>query len=396
MKSAKLMRLVAMAAVSVVLVIIACGPSALQHQSEGDGAVDRTPESGSEVSSGSKYFVWPTQPPPTSVSRAGPTAMPHWWAPAVPATFSPTSVSRARPTATPRARPTARPYSRTLGPLTTPTRVPTPEPVHRECTCVQHNSDAGTVFVADGGEAFFQAIYSVEMDDGDVVRVGDAYMYGVTDSRFGFRGQVIGWDGCNMWLVTIVNNGSDLYRVDMLTGIAERVAKIREADGFDYGYISSIAWDGEFLYGVGLWGDLLRIDRDTGIAVLVEPARHQVSASTPGHSITWGDGVMYAASHLRIDVLDLERAHISERFYNHRRFIRHSANQVRKILWANGQLYFYTSDYGFYAVDAAASEPVWQFALLGPRDPLDDERGYGSWQDMAWVPATDGQCDGLP
>ena len=39
------------------------------------------------------------------------------------------------------------------------------------------------------------------------------------------------------------------------------MAKIREADGFDYGYISSIAWDGEFLYGVGLWGDLLRIDR---------------------------------------------------------------------------------------------------------------------------------------
>ena len=202
-----------------------------------------------------------------------------------------------------------------------------------------------------------------------------------------------------MWLVTIARNigDSDLYMVDMLTGIAERVAKISGADGFDYGYISSIAWDGEFLYGVGVWGDLLRIDRDTGIAVLVEPARHQVSAVTPsGGSMTWGDGVMYVASHLRIDVLDLERAHISERFYNHRRFIRQQVDQVNKILWANGQLYFYTSDYGFYAVDAAAGEPVWQFALLGPRDPLDDERGFGWWKGMAWVPATDGQCDGLP
>ena len=147
-----------MSAVSVVLVIIACGPSALQHQSESDGAVDRTPESGSAVSSGSKYFVWPTQPPPTSVSRARPTATPH---------------------------------SRTLGPLTTPTGVPNAEPVRRECTCVQHNSDAGTVFAVDDTEAFFQAIYSVEMDDGDVVRVGDADMYGFTDSRFGLNVEAI-------------------------------------------------------------------------------------------------------------------------------------------------------------------------------------------------------------
>ena len=256
------------------------------------------------------------------------------------------------------------------------------------------------MFAAHDGEAFFQAIYSVEMGDGDVVRVGDADIYGFTDSRSGFQVEDIEWDGCNMWLVNIAHlrrkGDSDLYTVDMLTGIAERVAEIREADGFNYGYISSIAWDGEFLYGVGLWGDLLRIDRDTGIAVLVEPARHQVSASTPGGSMTWGDGVMYVASHLRIDVLDLERAHISERFYNHRRFIRHMVDQVGDILWANGQLYFYTSNYGFYAVDAASGEPVWQFGLLGPRDPLDDERGYGSWKGMAWVPATDGQCDGLP
>ena len=80
MKSAKLMRLVAMVAVSVVLAIIACGPSALQHQSEGDGAVDRTPEFGSVVTPGSKDFVqltsWPTHLLPTSVSRARPTPAP--------------------------------------------------------------------------------------------------------------------------------------------------------------------------------------------------------------------------------------------------------------------------------------------------------------------------------
>ena len=66
-----------MAAVSVVLVIVACGPSAVQHQSEGGGAVDRTPESGSAVTPGSKDFVqltsWPTHLLPTSVSRARPT-----------------------------------------------------------------------------------------------------------------------------------------------------------------------------------------------------------------------------------------------------------------------------------------------------------------------------------
>ena len=74
------MRLVAMAAVSVVLVIIACGPSAVQHQSEGDGAVDRTPESSGAVTLGSKDFVqltsWPTRLLPTSVSRARPTPAP--------------------------------------------------------------------------------------------------------------------------------------------------------------------------------------------------------------------------------------------------------------------------------------------------------------------------------
>ena len=79
MKSAKVMRLVAMVAVSVVLAIIACGPSAMQHQSEGDGAVDRTPESGGAVIPGSKDFVqltsWLTQPPPVPVSSATPTLL---------------------------------------------------------------------------------------------------------------------------------------------------------------------------------------------------------------------------------------------------------------------------------------------------------------------------------
>ena len=204
-----------------------------------------------------------------------------------------------------------------------------------------------------------------------------------------------------MWLVNIAHlrrkGDSDLYTVDMLTGIAERVAEIREADGFNYGYISSIAWDGEFLYGVGLWGDLLRIDRDTGIAVLVEPARHQVSASTPGGSMTWGDGVMYVASHLRIDVLDLERAHISERFYNHRRFIRqHGRPSWRYTLGPTVSCTSTLRIMDFTPLTLQSGEPVWQFGLLGPRDPLDDERGYGSWKGMAWVPATDGQCDGLP
>ena len=78
MKSANLMTLVALTAVSVMLAIIACGPSVPQYQFVGDGAVDRTPESGSAVPPGSKYSVqatqpvyasWPTRPSSTSVSK---------------------------------------------------------------------------------------------------------------------------------------------------------------------------------------------------------------------------------------------------------------------------------------------------------------------------------------
>ncbi len=117
---------------------------------------------------------------------------------------------------------------------------------------MQHESDAGTVFALNDTDEFFQAIYSLDMDDGEVARVGDVDSFGLDlDSRFGlYAPSTIEWDGCNMWLAAIsLGSGSDLYTVDMLTGIAEHVEKI-SVEGVDYGYLSSIEWDGQDLYGL--------------------------------------------------------------------------------------------------------------------------------------------------
>ena len=247
---------------------------------------------------------------------------------------------------------------------------------------MQHKSDAGTAFALDNGDEFYQAIYSLNTDDGEVQRVGDVDRYGVAKSRFSLNTLSIEWDGCNMWLV-ILDNQSDthLYTVGMLTGIAEHVGKIR-AKGVDFGYISSIEWDGQHLYGLGVWGDLLRIDRDTAVGTVVEPARHPTSASLGWYGagrMEWADGVMYVSSGSRFDVLDLNRAHISSRFYDHSKLIKDTHHQIGVLLWANGRLHFKTLVHDLYAI--VDGEPVWKFNMAGPRIHSWG-RGFGKWKDM--------------
>ncbi len=138
----------------------------------------------------------------------------------------------------------------------------------------------------------------------------------------------------------------------------------------------------------------MRIDRDTAVGTLVEPARHPTSASLgSSRSMEWADGVMYVASGIGIDVLDLNRAHISGRFYDHRKLINATSRQLDSLLWANGQLHFKTLAHDLYAV--VDGDPVGKFNMLGPRDPIFGDRGYGWWKDMTWVPASEGQCDGV-
>ena len=342
-------------------------------------------------------------------------------------------VAQAKPTPAPTARPTqpkpqsttktVSPLAATLAPLiaplpkvtptrppliwlppqATPTRTPTPKPPPR-CTCVQHQSEAGTLFALDDTDSYYEAIYAIDMENGQDTRVGDIDTFGVEpESKVGgLQPLAIEWDGCQMWMIhldSIVGGGqhnrhpgtgSDLYTVDMSAGQAIFVKRITSNENL--GYIATIAWDGETMWGMSLFKGLVRIDLATGIATVIEPARHPSSASTGGYqSMTWADGTMYVANSKRIDVIDLKRAHLAERFFEQHP-IRVQEDQIHIAVWANGRLHFLTGNYGFYAVSDDA-EKIGKFVLMGPTDPFDGDRSGIPWKDFEWVPGDEGRCD---
>lgn len=345
------------AAVAVAVMIIGCGAAP-------EAVNDSRP-----MAEPSPTAAATTKEPPIRFPRPAPTAAPS-------------------PAYTPRPAPTLRP-TRYVARFPThpprPTRAPAPTvtPAQPLCTCISHQEDAGTLFALDGASgAFYEGIYAISLEDGADARVGDVERFGIP-GKWPLNPNSIGWDGCRMWMVA----GTDLYTVDMQTGIAVRRATLTNDRGARG--VSSLTWDGRSMYAHQK--GLVTINMRFHTVKAVDVARHPPSASMHAHNrLTWGDGSMYSTNGItRISVVDLERGHLARHVYDNK--VTREGDRINDIVWADGRLHYHTLSYGFgYINEDGYSEPL--FVLMGPTDPFDGSRSGQLWMDFAWVPGDEGRC----